>query len=101
MLCLGKHHDCEVYNIEDIKDEKINKLKENMKCLEQLSNSFGESINKLKEIFNKINENKEELKLKIQKIFTKIRNEINNREDEFLLEIDNQFDKEFFKEENY
>ena len=99
MLCLGKHHDCEVCNIEDIKDEKINKLKENMKCLEQLSNSFGESINKLKEIFNKINENKEELKLKIQKIFTKIRNEINNREDELLLEIDNQFDKEFFKEE--
>ena len=43
---MGKHHDCKVCNIEDIKDEKINKLKENIKCLEQLSNSFEETINK-------------------------------------------------------
>ena len=96
---LGKHNDCDVSNIEDIKDEKINKLKENIQLLQQLSNSFEDSINKLKEIFKKINEDKEVLKLKIQKIFTKIRNEINNREDELLLEVDNTFDKEFFKED--
>ena len=70
---MGKHHDCEVCNIEEIKDEKINKFKENVKYLQKLSNSFEESINKLKEILKKINDDKEEIKLKIQKIFTKLR----------------------------
>ena len=56
-------------------------MKENTKILQNLSNNFDESINKLKTIFEKINKNKEELKLKVQKIFTIIRNELNNRED--------------------
>ena len=63
-----------------------------------MSNTLQDSINKLKTIFEKINNNKEELKLKIQKIFTKLRNELNNREDELLLEVDNQYDNIFFKE---
>ena len=96
---MGKHHDCDVCNIEDIKDEKINKLKDNIQCLQKLSDSFEESINKLKGIFENINIKKEELKLKIQKIFTRLRNELNNREDELLYEIDNEFDKAYFKEE--
>ena len=36
--------------------------------------------------------------LKIQTIFTKIRNLINNREDELLLEVDSKFQNTFFKE---
>ena len=95
----GFHKDCDVCLIKDIKDEKMNKLKENIKSLEELSKTLDESINNLKEIFEKINENKEELKLKIQKVFTKIRNEINNREDELLLEVNDKFDKIFFNEE--
>ena len=67
--------------------------------MENLFNTFEDSINKLKEIFSKINKNKEELKTKIQTIFTKIRNELNNREDSLLLEVDNEFDKVYFKEE--
>ena len=35
--------------------------------------------------------NKEELKLKIEKTFTKIRSALNNREDELLLEVEKQF----------
>ena len=58
---------------------KKKKLKENVKLLEEISNTFQDSINKLKTIYEKINEDKEELKIKIQKIFTKIRNELNNR----------------------
>ena len=42
---------------------------------------------------------KEELKMEVSKIFTKIRSALNNREDELLLEIDNKFDKLFFKED--
>ena len=96
---MGKHHDCDVCNIEDIKEEKINKLKENIEYLQKLSISFEESINKLKEIYKKINDDKEELKIKIQKIFTLLRNELNKREDELLLKVDEEFDKAYFKEE--
>ena len=38
------------------------------------------------------------MKINIQKIFTKIRNEINNREDELLLKVDNKFDNLLLKE---
>ena len=46
--------------------KKKNKLSENIKYLEELSNSLQQTINELKNIFEKINENKKELKLKIQ-----------------------------------
>ena len=94
----GQHKDCDVCYIEDIKEEKKNKLIENIKCLEELENKFNESIKELKEIFEKIEKDKENLKLEIQKIFTKIRNAINDREDELLLEIDNIYNNKYFYE---
>ena len=95
----GEHKDCSICRIEKIKDEKKNKLKDNINCLEELSKKLEESINELKKLFIKINEDKEELKLKIQNIFTKIRNTLNNREDSLLLEVDNKFN-EFYGDEN-
>ena len=64
-----------------------------------MSKSLELSINELKILFDKINENKEELKLKIQKIFTNLRNSLNNREDELLLEVDKQFNDLYGNEE--
>ena len=95
----GQYTECNICFIEDIKEEKKNKLKENIKLLEELSNTLDESIDKIKNIYDKINKDKEELKLKIQKIFTKIRNSINNKEDELLLEVDKQFENLFFNED--
>ena len=95
----GLHKDCNVCTIEEIKDEKITKLNQNISNLEILSKNLEDSINKLKNIFQKINENKEEVKSKIQKIFTKIRTELNTREDELLNEVDEIFSKNFFGEE--
>ena len=86
---IGKHKDCDACDIEAIKEEKKNNLKENIKILDDLSNTLQESIRNLKIIFDKKKENIEELKLNIQKIFTKIRNVINNREDQLLLGVDN------------
>ena len=94
----GQHTDCDVCHINDIKQSKKNKLKENIKYLEDLSNTFQQSINELKQLYEKINNNKEELKLNIQKIFTKLRNKLNSREDEILLEVDNKFNKFYFNE---
>ena len=95
----GQHKDCNVCIIEDIEQDKKSKLKENIKCLEDLSSTFKNSIANFKKIFEKIHENKEQLKTDIQNIFTKIRNEINNREDELILEVDNKFDELFFNED--
>ena len=97
----GLHTDSDVCFIKDIKEEKKNGLKENIKKLEDLSNNINESINKInkiKIIYDKINEKKEELKIKVQKIFTKIRNILNNREDELLLGIDKNYDSSFKEE---
>ena len=95
----GQHTDCDVCNYEDIIDEKKQNLKNNIKILEDLSNSLKSSIDELKIIVEKLSKNKEEIKLNIQKIFTKIRNALNNREDELLLEVDNEFEKLYFNED--
>ena len=54
--------------------------------------------NKLKDIFDKIEKDKEDLKLKVQNIFTKIRNALNDREIQLLLEIDNIYNNKYFDE---
>ena len=95
----GQHSDCNVCIIEDIKDEKKNKLNDNFKYLENLSKNIEESINDLKNIFKKFEDNKEKIKLDIQSTFTKIRNVINEKEDQILNEIDKQFNDSYFKED--
>jgi len=95
----GQHSRCDIYPIEEIADEKKIILKDNIQYLENLSNNIEQEIQELKNNFNKINKDKEEFKIKIQKTFTKIRNEINEREDQFLLEIDKYFDGFLFKED--
>jgi len=55
-------------------------------------------MKELKTIFAKIEKDKEELKLKVQKIFTKIRNTLNDREDKLLLDIDNLYNTNYLNE---
>ena len=88
----GQHSECNVCTIEEIKEVKKNIFNENIKYLEK-------SISDLKAFFEIISKDKEELKLNIQKIFTKLRNIINNREDELLMEVDNKFDDIYFRDE--
>ena len=95
----GKHKDCNVCNVEEIKDDKKNKLKKNIQYLEELSNTLQKSIDELKIIQEKINNDKQKLKEDILKIFTNLRNAINEREDEILLDVDEKFNNLFFKEE--
>ena len=95
----GLHHDCNVCTIKEIKNEKKKQLNENMKFLEESLKSAEESINKLKEIYDKMIESKENVKLKISKIFTKLRNIVNEREEYLLTQIDKIFEKSFFKED--
>ena len=95
----GQHNDCDICFINDIKEEKRRKLKDNIKTLEELSNKLEQSIINLKIIFQKVNKSKENIKLEIQKIFTKIRTELNDREDILLLEVDKYFENNYCNEE--
>ena len=95
----GQHSECDVCYLDDIKDTKKSKLKENIKILEDYSKTIELSLNELKNIFKKMNENKEELKKKIYQLFTKIRTALNEREDEIYKIIDDKFDNLYFKED--
>ena len=94
----GQHSNCEVCLIENIENEKKTNLEKNIKILEDLSVNIEQIINDIKMKSEKIAEEREELKTKIQKIFTKIRNALNNREDELLLEVDKKYDELFLDE---
>ena len=61
----------------------------------ELSNKFNGTFNNMNKLFENINENKEKLKLEIQNVFTKIRNVLNNREDELLLKVDKEYENIF------
>ena len=89
---------CEVCIIEEIKEQKISLFEENLKKLKYMSFSIESSIEQLKLIYQNINEKKEQIEIIIQKTFTKIRNYINNREEELLSEINNKYDNIGFKE---
>ena len=95
----GQHFDCNVCLLEEIKEEKKKNLKDNIKYLEDSYNKIENSINEIKKLFENINSKKEEIKLKISHVFTKIRNTINEREDVILLEVENIFNKIYFKED--
>ena len=94
----GQHTDCNICFIEDIKEEKKNSFFGNIKKLENLSNTMEQILTNFKMMAEKVNENKEGLKRQIQKIFTKIRNILNEREDELLLEVDKKFENIFYNE---
>ena len=92
----GQHNDCEVCTLNEIKSEKKNILKDNIKILEDLAINIKETIKEIKTIFEHLEDEKEKLKTEVQQAFTKLRNELNNKEDEILLEIDKKYEKSIF-----
>ena len=85
---IGKHNECDVCLLDDIKDKKKNKIEENIKYLKKLSNTLNQSLTQLELVFKKMNERKETIKGKIQNVFTKLKSELNDREEELLQETD-------------
>ena len=49
----GQHKDCDICSIENIKEEKKNKLNENIKILEKISVNIKQSLDSLKIIYEK------------------------------------------------
>ena len=94
----GQHTDCTICFVEDIENDKKNQLKENIKNLEDLSTNLNSTINEIKKIYEQNINNKDKLKEEIQKYFTNIRNSLNKREDELLLEVDKIYKEKFCDE---
>lgn len=89
----GQHTDCEVCNIEEIKEEKEKLLKENSQILQNLSNQLEELMEELKKNFEKIT--RESLKKTIQDTFVQIKKAIEEREKEVLSKVDTIVDDKY------
>ena len=94
----GNHYKCDINDINEIKDSKLNELKKYLIILEDFTNPSNNKINNLKKLFDKKNMEKEYLKIEVQKMCTKIRNKLNNREDLLLYKIDKIFNDLYFDE---
>jgi hypothetical protein len=82
-----------IKNYKDIKEfDNINN-EQDIKYLKEFSNKLKDINENLNNELEKINIIKEELITKLQKYFTKLRNELNVVEDKILLEIDKQYEK--------
>ena len=92
----GQHSECDICFVKDIIDERKNILEQNIIYLKNNRTSFDSLINKLKQAYKEISDKKEKLKIRIQKFFTKIRNEINKREDQLLLIVEQVYENYFF-----
>ena len=92
-------NDCKVCNIEEIKEEKKNKLKENIDYLENLSKSLDKIDIKLKEKYEKIIKGHEEIKINVKKIFAKIRNTLIEKENKILSLFDKEYENIYFNED--
>ena len=88
----GLHKDCEICFIEDVKEEKLDKIKTNIKYLDEISESLPDAIINLKKIYEKTTKDKDEIIIKINHIFSKIRSTLNNREEEILREVNKLYD---------
>ena len=86
------HIDCDTCLIKNIEEEKRKLLKEHIRTLEYLLKESKYLSEKFHEVIDEIYEKKEEVKLQLQKVFTRLRNAINDREDQILLEIDQTFE---------
>ena len=94
----GQHSNCQVCTIEEIKNDKKSNLIVNINNLEYESKIINRNIDKLKKIFEDMKDKKESLKLYIQKLFTQIRNTLNEREARLLELVDKKCDNLFFDE---
>ena len=95
----GKHKDCEIYKLIDIKPEKEKKFKQNYAKLQDISKSLEPTINEFKLLIDEVNKNKEELIKEIQKAFTNLRNVLNKREEQLLLEVEEINKEKYFDDD--
>ena len=79
-----------------MKIEKEKKFNENYTKLENISNNLEQTTKQLKMLSEKINKQKEQIILDIQKYFTKLRSTLNEREDKLIEEVEQKYKNAFF-----
>jgi hypothetical protein len=88
----GHHNKCYFCNIRDIEKDKKNMLKKHLINLDDLLKSFNESFIQINNKANFFSDFKNNIKRKINTIFNEIREAVNKREKELLLELDKMVD---------
>ena len=95
----GKHKVCDICSINKIKFAKKKIFENNIDMLEKTLKDIPQKNIKLKNVFEDIKKNKNELKLEINNIFLKIREIIDDKEKALLNELETQFEKLSFKKD--
>ena len=98
---IKNHKDCDICLIKDIKEYKKKVLKDNNIYLKNFLENYEiqMSLEKIKKLSEEIIAKKDNLITKIQKIFTNIRNALNEKEDKLLLDIDEYYNNIYYKED--
>ena len=94
----GQHSECDICKLNDIKDLKEKKFKESFDKLEDISNDLDQSINKFDLFKIETNKEKENLSSQIKNVFLKLKNLLETREDQLLLELEKEYNKIFLDE---
>ena len=94
----GQHKDCTILSLKEAKKEKEKKFNKDYSKLKETSKSLDKTIDKFKSMTQELTKKKEELILEIQKVFTKIRTIINEREDKLLSEVEEIYKNNFYDE---
>ena len=88
----GHHNKCDFCNIRDIEKDKKNMLKKHLINLDALLKSFNESFIQINNKANFFSDFKNNIIKKINTIFNELREAVNKREKELLLELDKMVD---------
>ena len=94
----GQHKDCTILSLKEAKKEKEKKFNKDYSKLKETSKSLDKTIDQFKSMIQELTKKKEELILEIQKVFTKIRTIINEREDKLLAEVEEIYKNKFYDE---
>ena len=95
----GIHNKCKILSINEIENIKKQNLNQNIKLFENLIKTLNEKKEIISNIVKEQEKNKEEIKKKIETFFTKMRNIINEREDELNNLVDEKFNKDNFSDD--
>lgn len=86
------HINCDICKIEDIREEKKNNLDKIFNECENISKNIKEKIDNARNFYDKADSLKDDLKSKLLKIITILRNKLNEREDELISELNKIFE---------
>lgn len=95
----GQHTECKACSIEEIKEEKREKLNNNINILKDLAQNFKKKLKEVRKIYDKTNNQKEGTRTNIKNTFDELINILTLRKKELLKELDDIYEKNIFSDD--